>query len=238
MRSDRRRDKSWDLRVACALISLDVVEPFLAEMGFSHDEGAAARQVARTYVIEWRSREVVRSDESIGGTALDPEVWLASVRESHGAFVAERIARLSDDLATRGPNHLPWIELMVKLEDEATLSSGPQLTRGRLAWLRDAARIYLAESDHIHGRIVTLGSAKLSPWDRQFLSDDFYPADSAKDTGADFDPGAWLWAWLDDRHWQRFREQLQSNLSPREIQELVSWGNGVIDSRWSLSHAL
>lgn len=237
MRPDSRRDKSWDVRVACALISMDVVGPFMAEMGFSSDEAAGVRHVARTYVIGWNSREV-RSDESEGASGLDPEVWLASVRERNGALVAERIARLSDELAVRGPNHLPWIELMVKLKDKDIFASAPRLLQARLAWLRKAARLYLAESGHVHARIDSLLSTELSPWDRQLLSEDFYPSDYEGDTGAHFDPGAWLWVWLDDRHWQRFREQLQSNLSAGEIEELVSWGDGVIDARWSLSPAL
>ena len=128
--------------------------------------------------------------------------------------------------------------MLVKLEDETIFASAPELLQARLEWLRQAARIYLAENGHIHARIDALGSAQLTPWDRQLLSEDFYPADSGEDTDAHFDPAAWLWAWLDDRHWQRFRRQLLSNLSAREIKELVSWGNGVIDSRWSLSQAL
>lgn len=238
MRTASRGDKSWDLRVACALISLDLVDPFLAEMGFNQDQGPAARQVARAYVTEWRSREEIRSDRNEDASDLDAEAWMASVGERNGALVADRIARLSDDLAVRRANHLPWIELMVKLKDKAIVASAPQLLQARLAWLRKAARLYLAENGHIHARIDSLLSTQLSLWDRQLLSEDFYPSDYEGDTGAQFDPGAWLWVWLDDRHWQRFREQLQSNLSAGEIEELLSWGDGVIDSRWSLSLAL
>lgn len=238
MSTASRRDNSWDLRVACALISLDLVDPFLAEMGFSQDQGTAARQVARAYVTEWRSREEIQSDRSEDASDRDAEAWMASVGERSRALVADRIARLADDLAGRRPNHLPWIELMVKLKDEAIFASAPQLLQVGLAWLRKAARLYLAESGHIHARIDSLLSTDLSLWDGQLLSEDFYPSDYEGDTGAQFDPGAWLWVWLDDRHWQRFREQLQSNLSAGEIEELVSWGDGVIDSRWSLSRAL
>jgi hypothetical protein len=225
VKSSRRRDKSWDLRVACALISMDVVEPFLDELGFSGDDGAAARQAAREYLLDWRLRD-------------DAETWLASVREGHGPRVADRIAQLSDDLATPGPNHLPWVEFMVKLEDPEGIQTKPRLGRAKLAWLRHAARVYLAESGHINARVDALGSAKLSRWDAQFLSEDFYPADSEDDAEVHFDPGAWLWAWLDKRHWERFRHELRSKLSAQEVDELVSWGNTVIDARWSLSQAL
>ena len=237
MKPDSRRDKSWDLRVACALISMDVVGPFLAEMGFNRDEAEGARQVARAYVTEWRSREI-RCDRSEDASDLDAEAWMASVGERNGALVADRIARLSDDLAARRLNHLPWIDLMVKLKDKAIFASAPQLLQARLAWLRKAAKLYLAENGHIHARLDSLLPTELSLWDRQLLSEEFYPSDYEGDTGAQFDPGAWLWVFLDDRHWQRFREQLQSNLSAEEIEELVSWGDGVIDSRWSLSAAL
>ena len=224
-------DKSWDLRVACALISLDVIEPFLGELGFSRDDGEAARQAARRYLLDWRSR-------GQGASQDDAEVWLASVRESNAALVADRVAQLSDELATPGPNHLPWIELMVKLKDKAAMQTKPRLSRAKRLWLGNAARVYLAESDDIHERIEALGSAELSHWDAQFLSEDFYPADSEDDPSTHFDPGAWLWAWLDKQHWKRFRDQLRSKLSAKETDELVSWGDGVIDSRWSLSRAL
>jgi len=217
--------------VTCALISTDVIEPFLGEMGFSRDDGEAARQAARRYLLDWRSRQQGASED-------DAEVWLASVRESYGALVAERIAQLSDELATPGPNHLPWIELMVKLEDKAAMQTKPRLSRAKLLWLSNAARVYLAESDDIHARIETRGSSQLSQWDTQFLSEDFYPVDSEDDPSTHFDPGAWLWAWLDKRHWERFRDQLRSKLSAKETDELVSWGDKVIDSRWSLSRAL
>lgn len=217
--------------MACALMSMDVVEPFLGELGFSHDDGQAARQAARKYLLDWRSREQRASED-------EAEVWLASVRESDAVLVADRIAQLSDELATPAPNHLPWIELMVKLEDKAALQAKPRLSRAKLLWLSNAARVYLAESDHIHARIEALGSAELSRWDAQFLSEDFYPADSEDDPSTHFDPGAWLWAWLDKRHWERFRDQLRSKLSAHETDELVSWGDGVIVSRWSLSRAL
>ena len=211
--------------MACALIGMDVVEPFLAELGFSGDDGAAARQAARKYLLDWRHRD-------------DVGTWLASVREGQGPRVADRIAQLSDDLATPGPNHLPWVELMVKLEGPKGMQTKPRLGPAKLAWLRHAATVYLAESGHISARVDALGSAKLSGWDEKFLSEDFYPADNEQDPDVRFDPGAWLWAWLDKRHWERFRDQLRSKLSTQEVDELVSWGNTVIDARWSLAQAL
>lgn len=238
MRSDHRPDESWDLRVACALMSLDMVEPFRAELGFSRDIGATARQAARKYLLDWRLREQRGPDDSGTGSQLDPGAWLASVRATAGSNVADQIAQLSDELAAPGPNHLPWIDLMVKLEHHAANQSVPRLTQGKLTWLRKAARLYLAESDHLHARVDALASAKLSPWDAQLLSEDFYPAVSEEDDYVHFDPGAWLWAWLDKRHWQQFRDLLRVGLSAQETDELVSWGNGVIDSRWSLSLAL
>ena len=224
--------------MACALISMDVIEPFLGELGFSRDDGGAARRAARRYLLDWRSREQGGSEWSRGASEDDAEIWLASVRESYGALVADRIAQLSDELATPGPNHLPWIELMVKLEDKAAMQTKPPLSRAKLLWLSNAARVYLAESDHIHARIEALGFAELSEWDAQFLSEDFYPADREDDPSTHFDPGAWLWAWLDKGHWERFRDQLRSELSAKETGELVSWGDELIDSRWSLSRAL
>ncbi len=217
---------------------MDVIEPFLGEMGFSRDDAGATRHAARRFLLDWPFRDQGRAERSGGASKDDAEAWLASVRESHGALVADRIAQLSDELATRGPNHLPWVELIVKLEDKAAMQTKPRLGRAKLAWLNNAARVYLAESDHLHARIDALGSAELSPWDAEFLSGDFYPADSEGNPSTHFDPGAWLWAWLDQRHWERFRDQLRSKLSAEELDELVSWGNKLIDSRWSLSQAL
>jgi len=59
-RSGGLHGKAWDLRVACALVSLD----------------------------EW-----LRDDA---------EAWPASARQTHGEVIADRIAQLSDELATPG----------------------------------------------------------------------------------------------------------------------------------------
>ncbi len=87
-RSGGLHGKAWDLRVACALVSLDILEPFLAELGFRRDDGAAVRQAGRAYLDEW-----LRDDA---------EAWPASARQTHGEVIADRIAQLSDELATPG----------------------------------------------------------------------------------------------------------------------------------------
>jgi hypothetical protein len=147
--------------VACALIGLDIVEPILGELGFSRDGGAAARQAARKYVLDWRFREQSTSDRSGATSKDDAEAWLASARETYGVSVADRIAQLSDEFATPRPNHLPWIDLMVKLENQAAKQSQPRLSQAKLAWLRKVASIYLAESDHLHARIDALHSSRV-----------------------------------------------------------------------------
>ena len=239
VKSSGRAGTYWDLRVACALISLDIVEPFLDELGFRGDNGTAARQAARTYIDEWRSREQGGSDLSRAALNDAAEAWLASVAEVQGAYVAIRIAELSDELATRKPHHLPWTGLMVALEGRSTKHSKPRLNAAKLAWLKKSARAYLAESDRLHTRIDALHSAKLGAWDGQLLAEPFYPPGNDEDThGVHFDPGSWLWAWFDQVHWERFRYVLRDRLSAHELDELVSWGNGVIDPRWSLSEAL
>ena len=95
--------RAWDLRVACALISLDIVDPFLSDLGFGRDDGAAARRVARKYLVAW---------DTASNEAAD--AWLGSVRTNAGNAVVDRVAQLADALAHPGPSDLAWIELMVK----------------------------------------------------------------------------------------------------------------------------
>jgi len=125
----------------------------------------------------------------------------------------------------------------MNLAEGTAKQARPGLSQAKLAWLRKAAKAYLAESDDLDARIDALDSAKRTPWDSQFLADAFYPASYEGDPAVHFDPRAWLWAWLYEKRWYKFRDQLRSKLSARDMDELVSWGNGVIDPQWSLSTA-
>jgi len=109
----------------------------------------------------------------------------------------------------------------------------------RLEWFRAAAGTYLAGSDRIHQRLDEI-AAPITEWDVGFLAEDFYPGGSDADPDArQFDPGSWLWAYLDKLHWARFQEQLRSNLSAEELNQLVVWGDDVIATkRWPLSISL
>ncbi len=123
----------------------------------------------------------------------------------------------------------------MNLAERTAKQARPRLSQAKLAWLRKAAKAYLAESDDLDARMDALDSAKRTPWDSRFLAEAFYPAAYEGDPAAHFDPRAWLWAWLHNKQWQKFRDQLRSKLSAQEIDELVSWGDGVIDPRWSVS---
>ncbi len=234
------RDRSWDLQVACALTSLDMVEPFLSDLGFSRDDGVAARQAARRYLRATRSqgqREPYSGERS--SYIENPTAWLTSVRNREGALVADRIAQLTNALAVPGPNHHSWIELMVKLEGEIQHGFSPRLPPDKLAWLINAAKEHLAKSDQIDERLDGLDTAHLSRWDAKFLSESFFPRDYGEDAAAaHFDPRSWLSMLLDKHLWQRFVEQLRSNLTDQELDELVSWGNSVIVLRWPLGESL
>ena len=128
---------------------------------------------------------------------------------------------------------------MVELEDQTSGRSRPRITPDKLEWLTKAASSYLAESKHLHERVDRL-DYRLSVWDAQFLVANFYPADDFDDDDEDarFDPRSWLWALLDLRQWAQFQELLRSNLSAQDLEELVTWGNGVPVSPWRLSLSL
>jgi len=219
---------SWDLRVACALISLDLIDPFLSELGFDRDNIAAARDAARKFLVGWHASA---SEE------IDP--WLNSVRNEYGDSVAERMAELVDALAHPGPIHLSWIELMVKIRGGIGSRWEADLPPNILEWFRAAAGTYLAGSDQIHQRVDEL-VAPITEWDITLLTQDFYPGDTDEDPDSRrFDPGSWLWAYLDKLHWERFRERLRSHLTPEELNHLVAWGDEVIATkRWPLSSSL
>ncbi len=215
--------RAWDLRVACALISLDIVDPFLSDLGFGRHDGAAARRVARKYLVAWDTA----SNEA-------PDAWLGSVRTNAGKAVVDRVAQLADALAHPGPSDLAWIELMVKVRDGVGSGSDPG-TPSKLEWFRAAGLAFLAESDHIDQRLDALVEP-VTEWDVSLLSEDFYPLDSDEDPDSGrFDPRSWLSMHMRKRRWQRFRDLLRESLSVQEVDELVSWGNSVIVGRWTLS---
>src|SRR5256885_8150896 len=84
-RSGGVHGKAWDLRVACFLVSLDIVEPFLAELGFRTDYICAVRQAARAYLADW--------------PIDNAETWLAPADQTYG--------KPSLDAVDKSPAKLP-----------------------------------------------------------------------------------------------------------------------------------
>lgn len=212
--------------MACALISLDIIDPFLRDLGFVGDDVAAARNAARKFLSGWHAF-----------AAEGANAWLDSIRSEYGNSVAERITELSDALAHAGPVHFSWNQLMVKIGEG--IGSEADIPPNKLEWLRAAAETHLAGSDQNRQRLEDL-AAPVTEWDVALLTENFYPGDNDEDPDSRrFDPGSWLWAYFDKLHWERFREQLRSNLTPEELNRLVAWGDDLLAAkRWPLSISL
>ena len=113
---------------------------------------------------------------------------------------------------------------MAKLQDGIGLGSEADIPPHKLEWLRAAAGSYLAGSDHIHQRVDDL-AAPMTEWDMALLKEDFYPGDNDEDPDSRrFDPGSWIWAYLDNLHWEQFRAQLRSNLTAEVLAQVLDLG--------------
>lgn len=221
--------------MACALLSLNAIEPTLEDIGFKHSEAGQLREMCRQYLELWAADErASASSASTDGPPLDTEAWLDHVRKDHGQSLATRLAELSSRLANR-PGAVArdgWTELMVRLPQEVERDSMPHLPAQKLQAFRTLADRHLEAMKRLDERVEYLGDASSgSEWDRALLESNFYPDDNDEDQAARrFDPKPWLWQLLSDGEWRTFAESLRHELTETEILELVSWGKAIPES--------
>ncbi len=217
--------RAWDLRVAGALVSLDMVDQFLRDLAVDPDKASLMRQAARDYLRAWPSTTPDGTYIDGPPESADPDEWLELTRDRYGDAVAEGLADLAKRLTARARRHDSWIELMGRLADEARGGSRPSIEDSKFEWLRTAAEEYLNASGQLRDRLDDLETVERTAWDSDFLSTTFYPPDSSDDPGSLFQPGPHLWRLLDNQHWERFRPKLNERLSAQDLEALVSWAD-------------
>lgn len=219
-----RRSPEWDLRVATALLSLDVVDPFLPDLGFRRTQAWTVRRVAREFLDPWRPPVAPKSRKK-GVPQQSPQEWLSNVRSRYGRSVAGKISALSDTLATENVNaaeRLAWTELLVRLDAELTRGSVPSVGEEKLGRLGRLARSYLTSMARLDSRLESDLRPPRSNWDKQLLSRAFYREGGRADDR--FDPEPWLAELLKSRLWTRYRNKIKEVLAASEISALVAWG--------------
>lgn len=214
----------WNLRTTCALLSLDIVQPFWDELGFGGSLGDDLRDASRQLLQIWWDQE--------GGNAVDTdkleseglEYWRDWIKQGWGESVAMALIAISDEL------HMPelgswqhaWTELLARLPSEIDQGSRPPISPTKLEAVLEAARRYTTASKAAHDRVDAISTATASAWDDSLLRRDFYPDDEPSDRK--FDPDTWLWKLLNEREWRRFAADLRDALTADELQAFIIWG--------------
>jgi hypothetical protein len=211
--------------VATALVSLDMVDQFLRDLGLEAEEGTAMRQAARDYLRAWPSTTPDGTYIDGPPESADPDEWLALTRDRYGDAVAEGLVDLAKRLTARLRRHDAWIDLMGRLASETRGGSRPSIEDTKFEWLRTAAEEYFDASDQLRDRLDDLETVERTAWDFELLSTTFYPPDASDDPGSLFRPGPHLWRLLDNQHWDRFRPQLKERFSAQDLEALVSWAD-------------
>ncbi len=220
--------------MACALLSLDAIEPLLEDIGFKLSEALQLRDVCRQYLELWKSDDrYTGTTTSTHEPSADSAEWLAGVGRDHGESFVARLLTLSSRLGSRhgGLARDGWTELMVRLPQEVERGSKPHLSPKKLQALKTLANGHLEAMKRLHERVESVAAEALSSdWDQRLLESNFYPADDehADDEGARrFDPRGWLWELLAVTEWRSFAESLHMELSDSEVEELISWGKAI-----------
>jgi len=174
--------------VACALLSLDAIEPTLEDIGFRRSEAGELREMCRQYLDLLAAEERGSgSSASTDRSPLDTDAWLDHVRKDHGQSLATRLAELSSRLAYR-PGAVArdgWTELMVRLPQEVERGSMPHMPAQKVQAFRTLADRHLESMKRLDERVESLGDASSgSEWDRALLGSNFYPDDNDDDQAA------------------------------------------------------
>ena len=214
------RSPIWDLRIACAVLSLNLVEPFLRDLGFRPTEGKLVRRISRELIRPW----LVRNNSSVSPEDLilkqAPGAWLRDLSLRYGRSLARRFGALSNSLAETsryGSERLAWTELVMTSHSLASISS---VDPSVLETFSRLSRNYLRTEARLDDRVKLLAIRPRSVWDKHLLSAPFFDREDLPENR--FDPGPWVSALLRQRQWLRFRASLIANLSPSNLTALVS----------------
>jgi hypothetical protein len=208
--------------VACSLLSLDAIEPYLGEIGFQRGDASDLRAACREY-LDAATRE--NFDRHSSGSPSDPERWLDRLARDHGKPLASRIANFVDRLVGARPDSSRhgWTELMVSLVRQPSGESSLPLQPSKVEVIRRVSDHHLKSMKQLDDRVEQFGASLTSQWDKELLERDFFPNDDEDVEARRFDPKPWLWDLLSDTQWRTFAENLRSELTPSEIDLLVTW---------------
>ena len=223
-------DYGWKLRVACALLSLDAIEPYLEDIGrFRRSDAPALRALSRQYLERWGD-----GDDGPGGpaekdVAFDPQAWLDLIRQEYGEGLTSGITDLADALVTgtSASSRHGWTELMAKLAHEHQVGSTPDVPPIKFQAFERISTKHLESMEGVRRRIDEFAKSMSTAWDKSLLQVDFYPNDDEDQESRRFDPKAWLWELWSDRQWQSFATSLHRELTLLEIDKLLSWARAL-----------
>jgi hypothetical protein len=221
----------WNLRVACALLSLDAIEPFLLVIGFRQDRAPTLRAICREYLAAWEQRGDVGEESEAGRLRSSAELWLDRVARDQGQTVAIDIVHLADSLSSRAttPERPGWTELMARLAREPAIVP-PQLPPAKFEVFKRISNRHLESMKLVHKRTEEFAGSLTSAWDMSLVQGEFFPDGDEDEESSQFDPETWLWDLLSDIQWRSFSAELHQNLTAAEIDLLVSWAKGLPDS--------
>jgi hypothetical protein len=222
--STREGRDSWNLRVTCALVSLDVLKPFCRDLRIQPSQYESIRRISRDYMRTWLDRGRKGQRNRNNPTPAAGSDWLQAVASHHGKAKARLFEALNNELAALHPGasqRLAWTELMVTIS-ESRGRSADSSTKDWLAEFEVLSRQYLRRASDLDRRLESTSFRPRTAWDKRLLSTRFFPGRDSR-----FDARSWIEALLRNRLWTKFQGNLQQSLRSDQIADLVSWAKGM-----------